>query len=361
MAFSEKNLRALIKVAMEHDASDIHIRTDESPCLRIVQSLVPVQTRTFSYEDVRDITQILLKDTQYETKIDQIPELDGGHEFEGLCRVRFNFFRYNKKIGLILRLIKNDIPTIDELGINPAVKTICEQTRGLVLVTGATGSGKSTTLASMIGHINHNRAAHIVTLEDPLEYIHPQAKSRITQREIGADTENFSSALRAALRQDPDIILIGEMRDAETVSIALKAAETGHLVLSTLHTRDCLSTIGRVISMFPQEEQPYVQKRLAEHLYSTVSQRMIPGVDGGVVIAQEIMVTGPGIKECILGDEPISRIPTILAQGKNEKGKQSQTFDQHILELYNDGLITKEVALESVASQSDFTQKLLVD
>lgn len=361
MAFSEKNLRALIKVAMEHNASDIHIRTDETPCLRIKGSLVPVQTRSFSYEDVKDISEILFQSTKIQDELEDIAEIDGGHDFEDLCRVRFNFFRYNQKIGVILRLIKNQIPTIDELKISRAVKKISEQTRGLILVTGATGSGKSTTLAAMIDHINKNRSAHIVTIEDPLEYIHPQIKARVSQREIGADTQSFTTALRAALRQDPDIILIGEMRDAETISIALKAAETGHLVLSTVHTKDCISTIGRIISMFPKEEQFYVKKRLAEHLYSTISQRMLPGVGEDVVIAQEIMVTGPGIKECIIGDEPLSRIPTILSQGKNDRGKQSQTFDQHILELYNDGVITKEVALESVTSQSDFTQRLLVE
>jgi twitching motility protein PilT len=359
MAFSEKNLKALIKVAMEHGASDIHIRTDETPCLRIKGTLVPVQTRTFSIEDVRDITEILVKGTKHQDKINDISELDGGHQFEGLCRARYNFFRYGQKIGIILRLIKNQIPTIDELGISPSIKKICEQTRGLILITGATGSGKSTTLAAMINRINHKRSAHIVTIEDPLEYLHPQIKSRITQREIGIDTENFSTALRSALRQDPDIILIGEMRDAETISIALQAAETGHLVLSTVHTRDCVSTVGRIISMFPEDEQPYVQKRLAEHLYSTISQRMIPGVSGDIVVAQEIMVTGPGVRECILGQEPLSRLGTILAQGKITK--QSQSFDQHILELYNNGVITKEVALESVASQSDFMQKLLIE
>lgn len=361
MAFSKKNLKALIKVAMEHGASDIHIRTDETPCLRINGQIVPVQTKAFSYDDVNDITHILLKNSKYKDRIDEVSEIDGGSEFEDLCRARFNFFRYNNKIGLILRLIKNQIPTIDDLGISPTVKKISEQTRGLILVTGATGSGKSTTLAAMIDHINKNRSAHIVTIEDPVEYIHPQLKSRVTQREIGADTKDFSTALRSALRQDPDIILIGEMRDPETVSIALKAAETGHLVLSTVHTKDCVSTIGRIISMFPEEEQPYVQKRLAEHLYSTISQRMLQGVSEAIVIAQEIMVTGPGIKECILGSEPLNRMPTILAQGKGDKSKPSQTFDQHILELYNDGLITKEVALESVGSQSDFIQKLLVE
>jgi twitching motility protein PilT len=360
MAFSEKNLFSLVKVAIENGASDIHLRTDEPPCLRIRGEMIPVQTKSFLIDDLMDIARILISDPHIIESIDAIKEFDGGFEVPDLCRLRYNFYRFNMKVGIILRIVMNRVPSIKELGLNPIISKIALQHRGLILVTGATGSGKSTTLAAMINHINQNRAAHIVTIEDPIEYLHPQLKSRISQREVGTDTSDFTGALRSALRQDPDIILIGEMRDPETISIALKAAETGHLVLSTVHTTNALTTVGRIIAMFPKAEQEDVRKRLADNLYATISQRMLKSVNKGVVIAQEIMVTNPGIKECITGEEPTSRIPTIIAQGKNQEGVGSQTFDQHIMEIYQQGLISKETALSAVSSESDFLQNLIV-
>jgi twitching motility protein PilT len=362
VAFSEKNLVSLVKVAVQHNASDIHIRTGESPCLRIRGDMIPVQTKNFSFEDVEDIAKILIGSTRSNFNISEINELDGAYAVEDLCRLRFNFFRYNQNIGIILRIINTKIPSISDLGLVPIVKDIANQRRGLILLTGATGSGKSTTLAAMINQINEQRNCHIITIEDPIEYLHTQKKARITQREVGSDTENFSGALRAALRQDPDVILIGEMRDPETISIALKAAETGHVVFSTIHTTNAVASIGRIIAMYPPEEQEDVRKRLAENLYATISQRMLKTAkDRQVVIAQEVMITSPGIKECILGEEPLSRITAIIEENKGDGGNGSQSFDQHIFELYNQGRISKEVALEAVSSQSDFIQKLTVD
>jgi len=361
MAFSKQNLESLVKVAVQHGASDIHIRAYEAPCLRIRGELVPVQTKDFSKDDLVDITNILLQERKGTINLEEESELDGGYELEELCRLRFNFFRYSGKMGIILRIVSINVPNITELGMPDVINKISEQKRGLILVTGATGSGKSTTLAAMIDHINNTKSTHIVTIEDPVEYIHPQKKSRISQREIGVDTPNFSLALRSALRQDPDIILIGEMRDPETVSIALKAAETGHLVLSTVHTTDAITTIGRIISLFPPSEQDDVRKRLSENLYSTISQRMLRNKSKGVVIAQEIMVTSPGVKECIRGEEPLGRLNTIIAQGKDRGGNGSQSFDQHIMSLYQSGQISKEVALEAATSESDFIQNLLVE
>jgi twitching motility protein PilT len=361
MSFSKENLQSLVKVAVQHGASDIHIRANEAPCLRIRGELFPVQTKDFSDNDLLDITKILLQERSATINIEKTNELDGGYELKDLCRLRFNFFRFNSKMGIILRIVSIQIPNIRELKMPDVITEISNQRRGLVLVTGATGSGKSTTLAAMIDHINSTRATHIVTIEDPVEFIHPQKKSRITQREIGVDTDDFSIALRSALRQDPDIILIGEMRDPETVSIALKAAETGHLVLSTVHTTDAATTIGRIISLFPPTEQDDVRKRLSENIYATISQRMLKSKNKSVVIAQEIMVTSPGVKECIRGEEPISRLSTIITQGTNHEGNGSQSFDQHIMSLYQTGQITKEIALEAVTSQSDFVQNLLVD
>lgn len=362
MSFSKQNLVSLIQVAVKHKASDIHIRTGEVPCLRIRGQLVPIQTKEFAKEDVAAIADIIFGKKDLVAKIDQINELDGGFAINGLCRIRYNFFRYDRKYGIIFRIVNESVPSIEELGINPVVKNIAEQRRGLVLVTGPTGSGKSTTLAAMIDYINSNRSEHIITIEDPIEYLHPQKKSRVTQREIGKDTDTFQDGLRAALRQDPDVILIGEMRDPETVQIALKAAETGHLVFSTLHTTNSLSTIGRVISMFPPEEQKDVRERLAINLYSTVSQRLLKNSDNsGVVIAQEIMITTPGVVECIEGKEPLERIVSIIKENNRAGGNGSMSFDQHLMKLYKNNQITKETAIEAAESAGNFIHDLEID
>lgn len=358
MAFSEKNLHSLVKIAFDNGASDIHLRMNEAPCFRIRGDLVPVQTKPFLKDDIHDIVRLLLSDENLGEDASRVNELDGAYEIKGVCRLRFNIFQFHRSIGIILRIVNYDVPTIRSLDLPRAISKISSVRRGLVLITGATGSGKSTTLAAMINEINESRSDHIVTVEDPIEYVHPQKQSRISQREIGKDTKDFISALRSALRQDPDVVLIGEMRDAETVSIALKAAETGHLVLSTVHTTNAVATVGRIISMFPPSEQEDVRKRLAENLYATVSQRMLKRVDKGVVIAQEIMITNPGVKECIRGDEPLSRLYTIIAQGKNKSDSYSQTFDQHIFDLYQADIISKETALASVQSESDFLRQL---
>ncbi len=361
MGFSLKNLSSLLNVAIQYKASDIHIRTNEAPCLRIRGELVPIQTKIFSTEDIADIIQILGADKDIFKELSQKNEVDGSFSIEDVCRVRFNIFRCIGQFGIVLRVINTQVPKLEDLELAKVISKIALQKRGLILVTGATGSGKSTTLAAMINHINENRGSHIITIEDPVEYLHSQKMSRISQREVGKDTDNFNSGLRAALRQDPDIISIGEMRDPETVEIALKAAETGHVVFSTLHTTNTLTTIGRIISMFPSHVQADARKRLSENLYAIIGQRMLPGKNGKIVIAQEIMVNSPGIRDCIAGKDDLSRIPSIITQGAGKSTNGGQTFDQHIMHLFQKGFITKEVALESVASQSDFIQKLTVE
>lgn len=365
MAFTLKNISSLLNVAIQHKASDIHIRTDEVPCLRIRGELVPIQTKIFNSADLKDIVKILIDNRE---SINQEPvsytikdEVDGAFSVPNLCRVRYNIFSYFGQLGIVLRIINTKVPNLAELDMPKILGKIAMQKRGLVLVTGATGSGKSTTLAGMIEHINENRSSHIVTIEDPIEYLYTQKKSRISQREVGSDTVDFASGLRAALRQDPNVISIGEMRDPITAHIALKAAETGHMVFSTLHTSNTVTTIGRIISMFPAHEQTEVRKRLAENLYAIIGQRMLVGKNDRVVIAQEIMVTSPGIKDCISGKDDINRIPHIISQGQGKSTNGGQTFDQHIMYLYQKGFIEKEVALEAVSSQSDFIQKLIVD
>lgn len=362
MAFTLKNLTDLTNVAVNNGASDIHIRTGEAPCLRIKGNLVPVKTNSLSSEHVMDICKIIFQNDELYSNIDDLYEYDGSFDIPDTCRLRYNFFRYNKKCGVILRIINTVIPTIENLEFSCAdsIRQIADQRRGLILVTGATGSGKSTTLAAMINHINETRSTHIVTIEDPIEYLHTQKQSRISQREVRNDTESFSSGLHSALRQDPDIILIGEMRDPETISIALKAAETGHLVFSTVHTTNAVSTIHRIISMFPPNEQQDVRKRISDGLYATISQRLLPGTNSKKLLPiQEVMITNPGIKECILGEEPLQQINANIEQGFNQRGTQS--FDQDIMQLYQNNLISKETALSAAASQSDFLQKLIVD
>ncbi len=364
MAFTDKHLKSLVSVAIQNGASDIHIRSDEPPCLRIRGDLVPVKSnKNIDENDIKNICTEVFQDKEVLEDYDNLKDYDSAFEIEGLCRLRFNFFRYSGTTGLILRIINMTVPTIDELNLSPALKEIVKKKRGLVLVTGATGSGKSTTLAAMIDYINEKQTKHIVTIEDPIEYLHSQKNSRISQREVGRDTETFMSGLKSALRQDPDVILLGELRDQTSISTALKAAETGHLVMATVHTTDAIATIGRILSMFPPEELKDVRKRLADSLFATISQRMIKGKNKKkALIAQEIMVTSPGVKECIRGDEPVERIIAMIeGGGTNEIGVKCQSFDQHIFEFYQKGLISKDEAEKAVRSQSNFLQKLIIE
>jgi len=363
MSFTIKHLTNLVKVAVENKASDIHLREGETPSLRIRGDIIPVQTKEFMRQELVDLCEILFNDPEKLLTLDKLYENDGSFSIPGLCRLRFNYFRFQGRIGIILRIINTTIPSISDLGLSPVIEEIAKQKRGLILLTGATGSGKSTTMAAMINHINQTQEKHIITVEDPIEYLYPRnGKSKISQREVGIDTYDFSSALRSALRQDPDVICIGEIRDTETITMALKASETGHTVFSTLHTTDAVSTIGRIIAMFPPAEQADVRKRLSENLYATIGQRMLKSKQDkqGMIVAQEIMITSPGIKECILGEVALGRIPTIIAHGRGKGGNGGQTFDQHIMELYQQQLISKDQALNAVGSQSDFLQKLII-
>lgn len=358
MAFTKEAFVNLIKSASNSGVSDIHLRTDEKPCFRMRGDLIQVKMDPMTNDDLKLVCSLMIKDQDVLKKLDHIKEHDGSFSVPKICRVRYNLMRYQGKLGLILRLISDKIPTTEELKLPPVINKIASANAGLVLVTGATGSGKSSTLAAMINYINRTSAVHVLTLEDPVEYVHQPLKARITQREIGQDTSDFNSALRSALRQDPDIILIGEMRDAETISIALKAAETGHLVFGTVHTTDALSTIGRLIAMFPPEEQNGVRTRIADNLHATVSQRLLKTTDGkGRVAAQEIMINNPGIRESILDPTKTKEIYTYIEKGKNGSGAQS--FDQHIMKLYKDGLISLEEAKGNATKPEDFERNLM--
>ena len=358
MSITKESFLNLLKAAVVSKVSDIHLRQDERPCFRVRGDLVPVKMDALSEADIVLICSIMIKDEEVLSSINKIKEHDGSYSIPKLCRVRYNFLRYQGKMGLILRLISEKVPTTEELNLPPVINKIASANSGLVLVTGATGSGKSSTLAAMINYVNRTSAVHILTLEDPVEFVHTPIKARVTQREIGEDTKDFNSALRSALRQDPDIILIGEMRDAETISIALKAAETGHLVFGTIHTTDALSTIGRLIAMFPPDEQSVVRTRIADNLHATISQRLLKTADGkGRVAAQEIMINNPGIHEAIMDPIRTAEIYTYIKKGKNGSGAQS--FDQHITRLYKDGLISKEEAIANATKPEDFERNLM--
>ncbi|MEQ1575887.1 MAG: PilT/PilU family type 4a pilus ATPase, partial [Vicinamibacterales bacterium] len=271
----------------------------------------------------------------------------------GLGRFRCNVFKQRGSIGLVFRIIPAMVPTIELLSLPPVLKKIAAEERGLVLVTGTTGSGKSTTLAALLDEVNSTRLAHVMTVEDPIEYLHRDKLSIVNQREIGVDTDSFAHALRSALRQDPDVILVGEMRDFETVETALLAAETGHLVLSTLHTLDATEAINRIITVFPPHHQKQVRIQLAGVLKAIISQRLIPTADGrGRVPAVEVLISTAYIRECIMDKEKTNLIQTAISQGTSQYGMQ--TFDQSIFELFERGQISYEEALRGASSQNEF-------
>lgn len=348
----------LLKKAAQVGASDIHLRSGTPPAYRIKGDLVNVKIPPLTDADMVMICRSMIKDQTMHSKINEIKDYDGSFQVGGLGRFRFNIYCNQDKLAAVLRLIPAKIPTIEDLKLPKAIAKIASMHRGLVLVTGVTGSGKSSTLAAMIDYINSRFPMHILTIEDPIEFVHPQKKSRISQREVGKDTGDFAKALRSALRQDPDVILVGEMRDPETIDVALKAAETGHMVLSTVHTTDAIKTIGRLISVFPAEEQRMVRIRLADNLSATVSQRLVKCADNkGMIAAQEIMIVNAGIQECIANADQTGEINDYITKSSETLG--GQTFEQHLVDLYRRGIITIEAAKEAASNASDFERNLM--
>jgi twitching motility protein PilT len=291
--------------------------------------------------------------TSQRQKFKEAQEVDLAYSVPGLGRFRCNIFQQRGTVGLVLRVIPMQIRTIDELGLPEVLKTISEEERGLVLVTGTTGSGKSTTLAAMIDHINKTRSAHVMTVEDPIEFLHRDLKSMVNQREVAVDTRSFAQALRSALRQDPDVILVGEMRDFETIETGLLAAETGHLVFSTLHTLDATETINRIIAVFPPHQQKQIRLQLASVLKAVVSQRLMPKADGkGRAPAVEVMISTPFIRDCIVDKDKTHHIPGAIAAGTSQYGMQ--TFDQSIFMLFEQHLVSYEEALRWASNVDEF-------
>jgi twitching motility protein PilT len=347
----------LLAAGTHHGASDIHFRVGDPPTYRVHGALSPLKFDKLKSADTRAICQLVLRDPAVLADLDQLQEHDASYSLPGVSRFRVNIFRQRGSLSLILRIIPSKIPTIADLGLPDAIREIAGFERGLVLVTGATGSGKSSTLAAMISQINHDRRCHILTIEDPIEFLHANAKASVSQREIGIDTRNFNIALRAALRQDPDVILVGEMRDAETVDIALKASETGHMVFSTVHTTDASKTVGRLLGVFPSEEQQAVRYRLADNLKATISQRLLPRLDGkGRAVACEIMIVNKTLQEYLRDPTKTGNLKDVIEKSRTGSGMQS--FDQHLAELMKKGVVSRETALQAATNPADLERAL---
>jgi len=347
----------LLKIAVENGASDLHLKVGTYPMMRVRGTLLPAsEERRLEHEDVVTMAAAVLP-SGHRDRFRDNHEVDLAYSVAGLGRFRCNSFQQRGTIGMIFRIIPMRVATIDDLMLPKILKKIAAEERGLVLVTGTTGSGKTTTLAAMVDEINSTRTAHVMTIEDPIEYLHRDNRSIINQREIGVDTNSFAHALRSALRQDPDVILVGEMRDFETIQTALLAAETGHLVLSTLHTLDATETINRIIAVFPPHQQKQVRIQLSSVLKSVISQRLIPKVDGkGRVPAVEVLISTAFIRDCIIDKERSHLVHGAIAQGTSQYGMQ--TFDQSVFTLYEEGLVSYEEALRWASNVDEFKLKV---
>ena len=351
------NIDELLKAVVAKKASDLHLKVGNNPIARVDGHLEPLDPNLkLSQEDVVAIAFSIMNNQQKQ-RFKERSEIDLAYSAPGLGRFRVNVYQQRGTVNLVFRAVPTKILTIQELHLPAVIEKMAAETRGMILVTGTTGSGKSTTLASIIDQINRTRTENVITIEDPIEFLHRDRKCLVSQREIGADTESFNIALRSALRQDPDVILVGEMRDFETISTALVAAETGHLVLSTLHTVDATETVNRIISVFPPYQQKQIRLQLAGILKGVISQRLVPRADGqGRVPAVEVMVATQTIKESIIDPEKTRRIHDVIAAGTSQYGMQ--TFDQSLAALCREKLISQEEALRWCSNPDDFALKM---
>jgi twitching motility protein PilT len=347
----------LLRIACGHAASDLHLKVGAFPVMRIGGELHPVQDAPrLKPEDTLDMAFSMMSNRQKQ-RFKEVSEVDIGYGVSGLGRFRANIFQQRGTVSIVLRVIPDHTKSTAQLGLPPVIDKIAEERRGLILVTGATGSGKSTTLAAMIDTINSTRSGHIVTIEDPIEFLHRDKQSFVTQREVDVDTRSFADALRGALRQDPDVILVGEMRDHETIETALTAAETGHLVLSTLHTLDATETITRIVSSFPSHQQKTVRLQLAGILKAVVSMRLVRAAKGaGRVPAIEVLVSTAFIRDHIINEEKTYMIREAIAAGTSQYGMQ--TFDQSLFHLLQSRLITQEEALHNASNPDEFKMRV---
>jgi twitching motility protein PilT len=351
------DLDALLRACIERGASDVHLKPDAPPILRVHGRLEPQSDWDVVTAEFMDQTARRMLDERLYGQLREGREIDVGYDVAGVGRFRVNLFMSLGAIRAVMRAIPSVKPGFEELGLPPVVAHLAMERRGLILVTGVAGSGKSTTLAAMVDHMNRHRKHHIITIEDPIEFAHEDVGCSISQREVGSDTASFSVALRAALREDPDVIMVGEMRDVETMAVALHAAETGHLVLSTLHTLDATETINRIVANFPRYQDQQIRDQLAAVVQGVVSQRLIPRASGdGRVPAVEILLGTAVIRDCIRDAKRTPEIPLFIAQGTTPYGMQ--TFDQCLFALYRDGVVSYETARDSASSPDDFDLKV---
>ena len=351
------NIDDLLRTAVAKGASDLHLKVGAYPMMRISGSLVPVNDdKRLANEDTLAMGSAMMS-AEHREKFTKSQEVDLAYSVAGLGRFRCNIFQQRGTMGMVLRVIPTKILTIDDLLLPPVLRKIAEEERGLVLVTGTTGSGKSTTLAAMIDNVNNTRCAHVMTVEDPIEFLHRDRRSIVNQREVSVDTRSFAHALRSALRQDPDVILVGEMRDFETIETALLAAETGHLVFSTLHTLDATETINRIIAVYPPHQQKQVRLQLAAVLKAVISQRLIPRADQpGRVPAVEVLINTAYVRDAIVDKEKTHLIHGAIASGTSQYGMQ--TFDQSIFGLFQQGFISLDEALRWASNIDEFKLKV---
>jgi len=349
-------MQELFKAAVERGASDIHIKAGDFMRARVHGVLQPLTQQRLTPEQVRGIALQLIPHEEDRQAFDRILDYDCSWGIPGVGRFRVNIMKQRGSPMIVMRAIPFEIPSVEDLGLPPIINKIASYERGLILVTGVTGSGKSSTMAAMINWINRNKHVHVVTLENPIEFLHRDNQSSITQRDIGTDTASFDAGLRAVLRQDPDVILIGEMRDKTTIETALKAAETGHLVISTLHTKNAVQTISRIIAVFEPTEQEMIRVRLSESLMAVISQRLVQKKEGGRCAAMEVMLMTSTIRDCVRDQDRMEEISDLIEEGRDHYG--SQTFDQHLTDLVRSGAVAFEVAKAAANNPADFDLKM---
>lgn len=339
-----------LKQLVEKGGSDLHIKVGSYPTVRINGKLIPLAEEKLMADNVKELVNPLITPERRD-ELDEYRGSDFSHSIPGVGRFRMNLSYQRGTYMLVSRVIPSDVPDLDRMNLPEVLKEIVQAKDGIILVTGATGSGKSTTVAAMVNEINKTQAKNIITVEDPIEFLYSDKMSMISQKELGADVPSFQGALKFALRQDPDVIFIGELRDRETMEAALKAAETGHLVISTLHTINAYQTVSRILDLFPEERHKQIRYQLSESIRAIVSQRLLPTLDSKRIAVNEILRNTPVIKECILSPEGVVEIPKYLVEGRTNYG--TQTFDQDIAEKYNDKKISYETALKFASVKKD--------